>query len=454
MKLDFQKIGLISFLLLIIILFLLSLFYYPRSRDEFYYLDTNNFHPFKEYFNSYFEVNARIGQFFSNLLGRNIFYKLIIGTLIFIVFFIVSFVVIFRRIPEYDVKSLKGFIVISAVFIFLINYFGEMFIYVPFSTNYTLLNIFYLIYIYFAISYFIYQKDYLEKFKIPYWFIIVFGIFTGMGNEHCPPVLIAFTGLGLLSLIIREKKILLPKRFTLGYTSVMIGYIFLLIAPANKVRFEREGKEAFELDFADYFINLKKTAHILFHYNLELLLIFPVAFFIFLLLLFKKRIEKKLSYEIFSYWFLAALGVIIAAYSPIIATRLLFFSLVLVIISLLVIFFRSSNIIFQRSLFFNVFTCMSGVFLLFYFICTLLITRNAYNNYNEVVSQIETISKKSPEVILKKSFDYKTDFFGKMNRKVLLDLGEDYIDQDEKNNTTVEQNIINYYKIKILKVEK
>jgi hypothetical protein len=47
----------------------ISCYYYPVTRDEFYYLGQNNVpSPFIEYYNSYQFGNPRIGQFFANIV--------------------------------------------------------------------------------------------------------------------------------------------------------------------------------------------------------------------------------------------------------------------------------------------------------------------------------------------------------------------------------------------------
>ena len=139
----------------------ISCYFYPVSRDEFYYLEKVN-HPnvFAEYYNSYLRVNPRIGQFFSNLVSRNLFLEVVFGLLLFNGFIAVLFLNIYRRFPNLkEAKDLRKFLIIAAFFIFMVSYFGEMFYYTPFSTNYTLTHVFYLIFVFLFTEYYIYEKE-------------------------------------------------------------------------------------------------------------------------------------------------------------------------------------------------------------------------------------------------------------------------------------------------------
>ncbi|UFH30853.1 DUF6056 family protein [Chryseobacterium sp. C-71] len=455
MKINLQKKFLILFCILIFVLYLLCIYFYPKTRDEFYYLVNDHSTVIAEFSNSYFNVNARIGQFFSNLSGRSMLANLITSGLMFVNFFYLSFLTVFRTFPTANSLNLKKSIIISGLFIFLINYFGEMFFYVPYSTNYTLTNVFYLLYIFVIIEYFIYNRDLFSLYKIPVWLIIVFGIFTGMGNEHVPPALLLLTGLLFLSFIIKNKKILLPsKKISFAFISVIIGYFILFFAPANRVRFKKEGKQEFGFNIADYFGNLKLISKIYYYYNFELLIFLGIISTVVILLFVRRKIEKSLIFELLSYIFLALVCIFITAYSPIIGTRLLFFSNVLFILSGFIILFRNNHSFFTSSTKTNLATILVGLFVGTYFISAFMISKNANENYCKVMTEIENKAKSSKNVIIEKSFDYQMSIFGKLNRKVLLDTGESYIDTDNKSNTPVEKNIIYFFKINTIKSEK
>lgn len=452
MKKNLQKNVLISFYMIIVILFLINIYYYPRTRDEFYYLasDTNIF---TEYKDSYLFVNARIGQFFSNLAGRNLFFKLIISCFTFVSFFYFFYLTVFRKtFSTADLISLKNLGLITGIFIFLINYFGEMFFYVPYSTNYTLLNVFYLLCIFILTCYFIYDENYLKKFKIPLFIIFILGIFIGLGNEHVPPALLFLTGLMILIMMVKNKKFILPsKEIIVMASSIFIGYLLLFFAPANKVRFQKEGKKAMGFNSLEYYENLKSIFKLYYHYNFMLLVFFGFVVFFFVFYA-RKKMQRPELLEIGSYLFLAIIGILITAYSPIVGTRLLFFSNVLLIIIGLIILFRNNDF-FQNKKRLNFSVIISLFFLVIYFSSAFLVTFNANSNYNTVIREIKEQSKISKDVIIKNKFHYQNDFLGIFNRKILLDNGNSYIDDNEKDNNSIERNLMIFYNIKTLKTK-
>ena len=453
MNKSLQKTFLILFCSTILLLYLLSVYFYPRTRDEFYYLSGES-NVFREYINSYFYVNARIGQFFSNLAGRYLIFKIIISCFIFSSFFYLLFKFVFRTSFSWkDVKDLKKLLLISGVFIFLIGYFGELFFYIPYSTNYTLMNVFYLIYIYIVTEYFIYKRNYFIQYKIPLFFILLFGIFIGLGNEHVPPVLLLLTGLYGLLEIIKNKKFTVPsKEISSAFVGICVGYLLLFFAPANKVRLQKEGKSAFAFNFLDYTNHLKSISKLYYHYNIELL--FFGVFIVVFLFFSKKKFPRQLTLELVSYLLMAVVGMMITAYSPIVGTRLLFFSNVLFIFSGLIILLRNRENLFQNEKKLNSLLLLPILFIIFYFTAAFAITLKANSNYFQVMSEIQKHSKTNGDVTIEKTFNYKINFLGNFNRKVLLDTGESYIDSDPKNKTSMERNIINFYKINSLKARK
>ena len=107
-----NKISYVIFLLVNIAV-VLSCYFYPITRDEFYYLDgfTN---PFEEYYKSYFYVNPRLGQFFTNVVSRNLLLEIVFGLLLFNGFFTVVYLNVYRRFPNFrDSKDLTRFLVIT-----------------------------------------------------------------------------------------------------------------------------------------------------------------------------------------------------------------------------------------------------------------------------------------------------------------------------------------------------
>nr|WP_312075175.1 DUF6056 family protein [Chryseobacterium sp.] len=428
-------------------------YFYPTTRDEFYYLD-GMIDVFGEYYNSYLRVNARIGQFFCNLAGRSKFFEQLTGIFIFLGFFYTFYLNIFQNKPKFSLLDGSKMIVTSAVFIFLISYFGEMFFYVPFSTNYTLTNVFYLLYVFILTQTFVYKRDILKEKKVPLLVLFVFGFFIGMGNEHVPPVLIAVTGLQFLIEMIKAKKIyFFSKKLLITSVGILLGYLVLFLAPANKVRFSREGKKELGFNLADYIGNFKQITKLYYHYNFELILALGVFFVLLLVLFCKKKLKDNFIYELSSYFLMGFLGIMITAYSPIVGTRLLFFSNVLMIISILITIFRISDVLMKKKMLQNVLTAVCSVYILFYFSASLYICIKADENFNKIISQIDQKSKETKYVIISDGFNYNSDFFGNFNRKVLLDSGESYIDQDPVKKSPVEKNILRFYHINSIKTQ-
>ena len=159
-----------------------------------------------------------------------------------------------------------------------------------------------------------------------------------------------------------------------------------------------------------------------------------------------KFISKK---EIAIYVVMIVLPLIIVALSPMIGTRLLFFSTVLFIILLYKICFAlNSHFKFQ---FLNK---LSYVFLMVFFLFSMMITHHANQNFAQIINEIKKEKLKSDDVLLNDHFNYYDDRFGTtFNRKILLDSGTDYIDSNPSKNTSIEQNLIIYFKLNSLKTK-
>lgn len=414
-------------------------YFYPVTRDEFYYLDFGNkINYFEEYWQSYFYGNPRIGQFLCNVISRHKFLEVLFGVLLFNSFIGTLFLNIYRRLP--NIKSnedVSKFLLIGAVFIFLISYFGEMFFYTPFSTNYTFTHIFYLIFVYILNEYFLYKnKRCLDNYPITVF--LLFGLFIGMGNEHVPPVLLLMSFIMGLVYLLQNKEFPNFRFITLG-VSIFIGYCFLFFAPANKIKEQgyAKGKTVLGITPSEFFENFLKILKLFFYYNKELIF-FGVVFFVFLLI--RKGKFKK---EFISIFFFSILPLFIVAVSPIIGTRLLFFSATMFIIIVLNLFLTSSKEM-------KAVTSISYMFLFLYFTFCVKYVYKAHQNQIEVFTKIQQQSKISKEVKINGSFQY-FDNNTKFARKLFLDRGEDYIDGDAANNNTPEYLLIKYFRIKSLK---
>ena len=87
-----------------------------------------------------------------------------------------------------------------------------------------------------------------------------------------------------------------------------------------------------------------------------------------------------------------------------------------------------------------------------FFLFSMMITHHANQNFVQITNEIEKEKLKSDDVQLKNHFNYYDDRFGTtFNRKILLDSGIDYIDEVPSKNTSIEQNLIIFYKLNSLK---
>lgn len=444
MKTD--KITLLIFFLINIAV-ALSCYFYPVTRDEFYYLNNHFKNPFVEYYDSYFLINPRIGQFFSNAVSRNIVLEVIFGVLLFNGYFSMIFLNIFRRFPNFRrAQDVQKFLVVAAFFIFLISYFGEMFYYTPFSGNYTFTHIFYLFFVYLFTEYYLFGNDAVLN-KINVFLLALFGLFIGVCNEHVPPVLLIMSFFAAVYFLIKNRK--LPNfRFLILPVFIFFGYLLLFFAPANKIKQKVVGKSVLDVGLNSYAANVKTLKKIYYYYNIELILavfLIGILAFIFRKKIFKSAVTDK---RIAVYLAFAFLPLLIVAVSPLIGTRLLFFSSTLVIMVLILILKQFNSLFnFKKAA-----VVTSYVFLSVFFVLSILITFNGRRNYQKIISEIESQNTSGKNVVLQSSFDYFTPSLGLLNRLILLERGSDYIDKNPSHDTSVEMNLKLHHQFNTLRV--
>lgn len=425
----------------------ISCYFYPVSRDEFYYLEKiNTPNLFQEYYLSYLLVNPRIGQFFSNLVSRNLFLEVLFGILLFNTFVSVLYLNIYRRLPDFrKAKEMQNYLWLAAFFILFINYFGELFYYTPYSTNYTLTHIFYLFYVFVISDYYLDGKSAFLK-KLPYLLIIILGIFIGMSNEHVPPVLIGISFLCAFIYFIKVKK--LPNfKLIVFPLSIIIGYLFLFFAPANKIKQANVGKTVLDIGFNDYLLNWIKIFKTYFYYNRELLVLIIVVS-IFAMIFWNTRLKQALpGREKIVFWgLLFILPLMIVAVSPLIGPRLLFFStsVLIVILYKLILMFKFKK--------YNISQVLLHTFLIIFFGMSVLMTSQANQNYEKVISEIVQKRKKTRNIELDNHLNYFTLNIGiSLNRKIFLESGEEYIDTDTSEDTPIEKNLKEYFELQSIK---
>ena len=423
----------------------LSCYFYPPMRDAFYYLDTVNYpNVFAEYSQAYFHGNPRIGQFFANLISRSEVLKIIFALLLFNGFIAVLYLNIFRKFPNFkEVSNMKSYLKLAAFFIFFISYFGEMFYYTPFSTNYTLTHLFFLGAVFILNEYFIRENTQILS-KISFFIFIFFGFFIGMSNEHVPPVLLMVSGLFGLMYLIQKKKLPHLKIIIFG-VFILMGYAFLFFSPANSEKQKVVGKSPFDITFNEYFANVFKIIKMYFYYNIELVILGVVAAFLFLI--FKNKRPINWQKNTIFYGLLFVFPILIIAVSPLMGTRLVFFSnsiLIVVIYQFLVSIFSSK--------YSNISLPISYLFLMVFFLGSFFMIFKANQDYLSLTTEIIQKREVDKNVVLKHELNYYTDELGnKINRKIFVESGKDYLNQDAKIDNSMEKNLIDYYHLKSLK---
>lgn len=426
-----------------------SCFFYPVSRDEFYYLDLRNVpNPFLEYYNSYLFGNPRIGQFFANIISRNKLFEMVFGMLLFNAFISVLFLNIYRKFPDFrQSNEIRKFLWLSGFFIFFINYFGEMFYYTPYSSNYTFTHVFYLLYVFIICEYYLHENKSIIK-NVPVLVFLISGIVIGMANEHVPPVLVGVSLLCAFIYYLKNKKFPNLKLIVLPVFTI-IGYAILFFAPANKIKEKVVGKSVLNTNLSDYLASWMKILKIYFYYNRELLGLMIVV--VLVIIVWNKQIEKSIfpARKILFWGLLFLLPLMIVGISPLIGTRLLFFStciLIIILYKIILVLIELKHIRINIGIVY--------AFLFLFFGMSVIMTFRANQNYEMLISEIEQKSKQTKNIELDHHLNYFTldihSYFN-LNRKIFLESGRDYIDTDASHDTSMEKNLKNYYQLNTIK---
>lgn len=440
-----KKNSAVYFLVLfILVAAAVSSYFYPRTRDEFYYLPVSGGPGlFQEYYHSYLSGNPRLGQFLANLIGRFPLLKPFSSVLLVVGYASVLFLTIYRRWPSIrNVNDVWKTSFLTALFIFLISQFGEMFYYGPFSTNYTFTHLFYFVYIYIILEYYLFGRNHLERYAP---IMIIFALFTGAFNEHVPPVLLFFSGIFAIHFYLKEKRF--PAlNIILMNIALCIGYLLLFFAPANKIKFKVTGAAEYGFRMGDYIRNWKEIGKIYYYFNIELVVAMVLAAALFVVRY--KVISKTIRSLVGLYFAMAFTALVIVAYSPLQGPRLLLFSNTLFIIC--ICFVASSAVNLKK--FRKILSGFSTVYLITFFTFSAVVCYKASENYRLVISEIERAARKSTQVEVSRSFDYGGTL--PFTRKILLENGRDYIDGDAQRDSHVERLLKEYYHLETISVKK
>ena len=207
------------------------------------------------------------------------------------------------------------------------------------------------------------------------------------------------------------------------------------------------GKSVLDIGLQDYLANWIRIIKVYFYYNKELILL---VVFIVVISIFWNKLLKKITFaktEILFWSLLFFLPLVIVGVSPLIDPRLLFFSnsiLLIVLFKIMIQIKDLKNIKLPLN--------FASVFLFIFFGMSVIMTFRAQENYRNVISEIAKKREITKDVEVDQKFNYfTTEMSVYLNRKIFLESGADYLDQDPLHDTAMEKNLKNYYQLKTLK---
>ncbi len=283
-------------------------------------------------------------------------------------------------------------------------------------------------------------------------FIAFAGVFTGMGNEHIPPVLIAFSIVAILFSILKHKH--LPLTILVYFFAICIGYALLYFAPANTERYVELGKENHAFKINEYF-RQSKGLLVFYRYYLPEILSATIFTTVFITFFHKKiNIPREKLIKIYLFFMMGFAALPIVAYAPLSGLRLLFFTNTLWVLGICdVIFSWIKN---NRSLKIeNIFYSVSSFCLVLFFLSGVFICYTAHENSVSTFKEIAIKSKTSNKVIVDKGFNYFSDDFNlfSINRRFFLESGRSYLDTDLTKDTNQEKILKKQFNLKELSLK-
>ena len=267
-----------------------------------------------------------------------------------------------------------------------------------------------------------------------------------MSNEHVPPVLVAVSFLFALIYFIKYRRIPSLKLIVFPL-SIVVGYAFLFFAPANKIKQKVVGKSVMDIGLSDYLSNWIRIIKTYFYYNRELLLLLIVV--LIAVMIWHKKIRKaNFSLERILFWgLLFIMPLLIVAVSPLIGTRLLFFStsiLLIILYKLIVYLFDFKQSKLSNMLLYGFFTVFFGM--------SMIMTFRANQDYEMLISEIEHKKINTKDIELDHQLNYFTlDIGSYLNRKIFLESGESYIDENPLQDTSMERNLKSKFDLRSIK---
>lgn len=255
------------------------------------------------------------------------------------------------------------FMLIQFIFWFLLPVFGETILWRTGSANYLWGNLIVFSFLYFYCRLFFkdeYQISRGGKLKVLTFFF--FGVISGWTNENTAFAMII--GCIFILIWLKIKRMEIPAWAIAGIIGAIIGYLLMVLAPGNYIRYEQTMliRWHFDSKIDLYIARSLMMLKALYHKVLPLLLAFSLSLVIFSNLNTSKDKQKQLF---LSFFFLSlgfiSFGVMIAA--PIFPERVwfgIFSFFILAILQLLVI--RNNRLLFQLQFILVIFLIFSYLF--------------------------------------------------------------------------------------------
>ncbi|WP_054942194.1 DUF3329 domain-containing protein [Paenibacillus ihuae] len=261
------------------------------------------------------------------LVGKdyfNIFNSIFI---LFLIYLVCSFV----RVRKFNNKEdLRDFIIVTLLLWFLMPVMGQTTFWLAGSINYLWSTVFVLV---FLLPYrYLLEDKYIIRNNIASVVVMFFlGLLAGWSQENAAVTAVVFVGSAFIFIIYKHKKI--PYWFISGSMGLIIGAIFLLLAPGNGVRKE---KMYFDLSLRDQIHGfIQSMKYIVLHEQLSLFILFLVMF---IYVLFTKAESKTKNISLTLLLFLSGFTSYLAMIaSPEFPTRATFIGAIFIVISIMVL---------------------------------------------------------------------------------------------------------------------
>ncbi|MEK4004129.1 DUF3329 domain-containing protein [Paenibacillus sp. FSL H3-0333] len=311
----------------------------PYWNDEFYYSfvsggDTriqNLYDIIRSQHYLYFNWTGRIVihglvQLFL-LLGKgyfNIFNSLFLVSLIYL---ICSFI----KIRKFNNKEdLRDFVIVTLLLWFFMPVMGQTAFWLAGSINYLWSTVFVML---FLLPYrYLLEGSHIIGNRIASIVLMFFlGLLAGWSQENAAVTAVVFVGITFLFMMYKHKKI--PYWFTSGSIGLIIGALFLLLAPGNGVRKE---KMYFDLSLKDQIFGfIQSIKNIVLHEQLALFVLFFVMFICMFFVNSESKVKNiGLSLMLFITGFISYLAMIA---SPEFPTRATFVGAIFIIIAITIL---------------------------------------------------------------------------------------------------------------------